>query len=270
MYTSGGPGTVFTGPDIKIITNSGQGNPAFTGAVFPGRQWNGRINYAPAAFVNGLQTTFANNNSFAGNTFDVVAARNVSINGIDVNLSNPGSVNTISVYWRNGTCVTHEGNSSGWTLLTANANVISNGPGIPSHVTLDDLHLAAGATYGLYVDVTSYPSASMLYTNGGPGTQFTDGTVRITTNSGQPNPVFSAPIAGRQWNGRLYYSDTYCYVNCDGSTTAPILNVNDFTCFLNKYSAGDPYANCDGSTAAPILNVNDFTCFLNRYALGCP
>ena len=30
------------------------------------------------------------------------------------------------------------------------------------------------------------------------------------------------------------------------------------------------YANCDGSTAAPVLNVNDFTCFLNRYAAGCP
>src|SRR5690348_545621 len=26
------------------------------------------------------------------------------------------------------------------------------------------------------------------------------------------------------------------------------------------------YANCDASTIAPILNVNDFTCFLNRYA----
>jgi hypothetical protein len=30
------------------------------------------------------------------------------------------------------------------------------------------------------------------------------------------------------------------------------------------------YSNCDGSTIPPILNVNDFTCFLNRYAAGCP
>jgi hypothetical protein len=61
-----------------------------------------------------------------------------------------------------------------------------------------------------------------------------------------------------------------CYANCDGSTVTPVLNVNDFTCFLNKYAAGDAYANCDGSTIAPILNVNDFTCFLNRFAAGCP
>jgi hypothetical protein len=61
-----------------------------------------------------------------------------------------------------------------------------------------------------------------------------------------------------------------CYANCDGTTTPPILNVSDFTCFLNKYGAGDPYANCDGSTVPPILNVSDFACFLNKYSAGCP
>jgi len=61
-----------------------------------------------------------------------------------------------------------------------------------------------------------------------------------------------------------------CYANCDGSTIAPVLNVNDFLCFNNKFAAGDPYANCDGSTIAPILNVNDFVCFLQKYAAGCP
>jgi len=61
-----------------------------------------------------------------------------------------------------------------------------------------------------------------------------------------------------------------CYANCDGSTIAPILNVVDFQCFLNRYAAGDPYANCDRSTVAPVLNVSDFQCFMNKYAQGCP
>jgi DNA-binding beta-propeller fold protein YncE len=61
-----------------------------------------------------------------------------------------------------------------------------------------------------------------------------------------------------------------CYANCDASTTAPVLNVADFTCFLQKYAAGDPYGNCDASTTAPVLNVADFTCFLQKYAAGCP
>ena len=61
-----------------------------------------------------------------------------------------------------------------------------------------------------------------------------------------------------------------CYANCDGSTNAPVLNVLDFGCFLNRFAAGDSYANCDGSTNAPVLNVLDFGCFLNRFAAGCP
>jgi hypothetical protein len=60
-----------------------------------------------------------------------------------------------------------------------------------------------------------------------------------------------------------------CYANCDASTTPPVLNVLDFSCFLNRFAAGDTYANCDGSTTAPVLNVLDFACFLNRFAAGC-
>jgi len=65
-------------------------------------------------------------------------------------------------------------------------------------------------------------------------------------------------------------SGPVCYPNCDGSTIAPVLNVLDFNCFLNRFAAGDSYANCDGSTIAPVLNVLDFNCFLNRFAAGCP
>jgi len=61
-----------------------------------------------------------------------------------------------------------------------------------------------------------------------------------------------------------------CYANCDASTTPPVLNVLDFSCFLNRFAAADTYANCDGSTTAPVLNVLDFACFLNRFAAGCP
>ena len=60
-----------------------------------------------------------------------------------------------------------------------------------------------------------------------------------------------------------------CYVNCDQSTMSPVLNVADFTCFLQRFAAGHGYANCDMSTAAPTLNVADFTCFLQRFAQGC-
>jgi hypothetical protein len=68
----------------------------------------------------------------------------------------------------------------------------------------------------------------------------------------------------------LTFTPAGCYANCDGSTTAPLLNVLDFSCFLNRFAAGDTYADCDLSTAPPTLNVLDFSCFLNRFAAGCP
>jgi hypothetical protein len=73
-------------------------------------------------------------------------------------------------------------------------------------------------------------------------------------------------------------SSPVCYANCDGSTVSPILNVDDFTCFINEFAAGSNlplaqqithYANCDGSTISPALNVDDFTCFINAFAQGC-
>ncbi len=70
-------------------------------------------------------------------------------------------------------------------------------------------------------------------------------------------------------SGTLILACGTCYANCDASTIAPILNVNDFTCFLNKFAAADTYANCDGSTTPPTLNILDFVCFLNRFAAGC-
>ena len=36
-----------------------------------------------------------------------------------------------------------------------------------------------------------------------------------------------------------------------------------------RFAAGDAFANCDASTIAPVLNVNDFVCFQQRYAAGC-
>jgi trimeric autotransporter adhesin len=70
-----------------------------------------------------------------------------------------------------------------------------------------------------------------------------------------------------------------CYANCDGSIAPPVLNVDDFTCFINEFAAASTlphpqqlthYANCDGSTSVPVLNIDDFTCFINQFAHGCP
>jgi hypothetical protein len=73
-------------------------------------------------------------------------------------------------------------------------------------------------------------------------------------------------ITGGFWGGA---EATSCYANCDGSASVPVLNINDFVCFQQKFASGDSFANCDGSTTSPVLNVNDFVCFQQRFASGC-
>ena len=78
-------------------------------------------------------------------------------------------------------------------------------------------------------------------------------------------------LSGRLLTVHVGFSLTpTCEANCDGSTSAPVLDSADFTCFLRRYAAGDEAANCDGSTAVPVLNAADFSCFLQRFAAGCP
>jgi len=78
--------------------------------------------------------------------------------------------------------------------------------------------------------------------------------------------VGPAPIVDM---GAIEGQGCVCYVNCDGSSTPPILTANDFQCFLNLFSQGDPGANCDGSSTPPVLTANDFQCFLNAFSQGC-
>ena len=104
----------------------------------------------------------------------------------------------------------------------------------------------------------------------GGATFSTGGTYSVGGTIGQPdaNSCTNAQyfVAGGFWSVVL----SNCYANCDTSTIAPILNVNDFVCCTNRFASGSPYANCDNSTLAPILNVNDYICFNNRFAVGCP
>jgi probable HAF family extracellular repeat protein len=71
------------------------------------------------------------------------------------------------------------------------------------------------------------------------------------------------------WVATLTPGMLTCYPNCDLSGVPPVLNVNDFLCFLSRFATGDSYANCDQSTSPPILNVNEFVCFTGAFAAGC-
>jgi hypothetical protein len=179
----------------------------------------------------------------------------------------------------NGIPPTNTDGSSAWELNTDSAGLSTPGNWTSFPVFLaTPVTIQPHATRGFWI---ASHGGGIGWFNGGDN--FFTGTDGVTmyTQSGKVFPYQSGAAwasnlyaTQASFNGRIYYSVSNtgpaCYANCDGSTTAPVLNVGDFTCFLQKYAASDPYANCDGSTTPPVLNVGDFTCFLQKYAAGCP
>ena len=209
-----------------------------TGAPAPTYQWRRNGNNINGA--TGSTYAFSGATSAQSGTYDCVATNSCSSVP-----SNPAVIRITSSPEISG----QPTNQTVPAGATATFTVISPTPDPLNYQWTQDGVLLGGAN-----------SATLTITNVAPENE---GTYRCFLNN-LCGTLFSATAT------LTIGASNPCYANCDGSTIAPILNVNDFTCFLNKYAAGDPYANCDGSTAAPILNVNDFTCFLNSYAAGCP
>jgi hypothetical protein len=183
--------------------------------------------------------------------------------------------------------------TSGYRKLVDFADRASD-PGLYTLSSLLDFYPAAAGTVATIPDATvvqvvmtrSAAGTVAGYVNGAPQFSFADSAPYAVPATDGFNLFIDDFVTGAHEASagvvarvRLYQGDLTaqevaaltgpCYANCDGSTSEPILNVLDFTCFLQRFAAADPYANCDGSTTAPILNVLDFTCFLQKFAAGC-
>ena len=55
-----------------------------------------------------------------------------------------------------------------------------------------------------------------------------------------------------------------CAADCDGSGS---LNILDFVCFQNEWTAQTPAGDCDGNGS---YNILDFVCFQDLFTAGCP
>jgi hypothetical protein len=154
-----------------------------------------------------ITTTFAGNNNFTGNMFDVTTfGTALTINAVDVNVDT-GSV-PISVYYRPGTYVGHETSAAGWTLA-GTVSVTGLGPGNMTFVDIPDFTLAANSVTGFYVTVDSNVNAApfMYYTNG--SNTFSNSDIRIDTGIAEGGLFGSLGVfTSRTWNGTIFYSES--------------------------------------------------------------
>jgi hypothetical protein len=149
-----------------------------------------------------------------------------------------------------------------WSAQSPNPG--NNAEGGVFTILFDGAEVASVAAGDVSASLPKYGSLSGSYTPAASGPVTV--TIRITRPYQQPGDL-SEYVDNISLSGG---EPPACYGNCDGSTVDPVLNVLDFNCFLNQFSAGASYANCDNSTVDPVLNVLDFNCFLNRFSAGCP
>jgi hypothetical protein len=111
---------------------------------------------------------------------------------------------------------------------------------------------AQGGVFSLIVDGVALVTQSAGSTSGTIwhygriDSQFTPSTTGVHIVGVRITRPYTAAVGGtvaeqlRQYVGNFTPSQPAtppCYANCDTSTTAPILNVEDFTCFINEFAA---------------------------------
>ncbi|MFC1734243.1 hypothetical protein ACFL6I_28405, partial [candidate division KSB1 bacterium] len=145
--------------------------------------------------IDSITTTFVDNNGQSGNMFDITAINTITIDSFYIN----GTASSLmEVWYRPGTYVGYESSSTGWTKL-GDFTVTSAGQGNPTRLPVGGLTIPSGQTYGIYVTYTS--TTSIRYTN---GTQvFQDANMSVACGKG--GSYWACTIAGRIWNGRIFY-----------------------------------------------------------------
>jgi autotransporter-associated beta strand protein len=278
-----GPGTIdtngnnltlngpITGLGVNLLTPVSAGNGGLTKKGAGTLTLNSPVNTlagGPVAVNVGTLIVNGNIGGLAADTVTVAAGATLG-----------GSGTIYRAVTVNGTL--SPGNSPG-TLSTQNLTLNGNLACDVAGISAADLvnvtgTVTLGAASELDLAITGTPSGPVIIVQN-DGSDAVSGT--FATVTGLPagatiNYAFTGTDSlGRVGDGNdiavVFPVVQACYANCDGSTIAPILNVADFTCFLQKFAAADPYANCDHSTVPPVLNVADFTCFLQKFAAGCP
>lgn len=152
-----------------------------------------------------LTTSFASNNAFAGNMFDIEVKRNIDLTRWQVNTSGTDMV-TIEIYWREGSFRGYENDPSAWTLL-GSATTQGQGTDYPTSVNVGNLPAYEGRVYGFYVHLASYQIGvqSLRWVRGEP-TVFENDDLKLTTGVGLGFPAFFGRIYENNW-----WSGTVCY-----------------------------------------------------------
>jgi hypothetical protein len=279
-------GTTHMDANLMVFSDRTRTVP-WAGTLGTSRSFGGRVYYNPTCLTGDCPRslimpvgTTASAADTSGIFLDLTATETVTIKRLDYYAGNANNLPaTATVYVKSGSYVGFDTDPMAWTLV-GEFNALSGAANEPLPLDLGQITLNPGETLGVYIVGTVGGYRYRASTSPNP---VSDENLSLFSNHARSTPFGGTLSTARRFSGRVHYvtgaGEPPCYANCDGSTTAPILNVEDFTCFINEFAAASQlphqqqlthYANCDQSTTAPVLNVEDFTCFINKFAQGCP
>ena len=170
-----------------------------------------------------LTTLFASNNGFAGNMFDITPTVDLSITAMDINIDQLGIATTMDVWYMTGSSIGNETNAALWTLIGTYTGT-SAGANLPTFMDMagNGVTFLGGTTYGIFMDVTSYPATRVGYTNGpAGGNVYSNADLSLLTSTGRGSGGFGGSVFSvREWNGTLLY---------DTGAGGPVLSTSGLT-----------------------------------------
>ena len=186
----------------------------------------------------------APNNSYGGNTFNVIASADLGISSLD--LFCQAGLGDIDVYYRNGSAQGLELDASAWTHAAYQANMLNVAGLVNVPVSIS---VSAGDTIGVYVICSN----GMQYTSGNAAAYSTiissDANLAISNGCGLgtylpfSGNVFGPPNGARDFAGNVNYGTaSYTYAWSTGATTEDVsgLGMGPISCTVTD---------CNGCTA---------------------
>src|SRR5436190_17302370 len=147
--------------------------------------------------------------------FNITSLQTVTITLFDGHIAT--ATQDWTIYYRPGTFIGFETDSSTWTNLGTAVGVVAAGTGIPTPIpVMFSVTIPAGQTYGFYVTTHSGTAA---YTNGTTldAVFVQDANIQVREGKGNAYP-FGGNFSPRVWNGNVYYTS-----GCASATRTPVI-----------------------------------------------
>lgn len=140
--------------------------PFFNGSSFQSQfidtttEWFVKTTRGNLFHSSNLTTTTTSNINWNGSMFNLVTQQNIILDSIGLKINTPGLQN-IDIYYKTGSYIGHENNSSSWTLLTSTSAFIYDSLAL-TYYTLPAFSLTSNDTFGIYIQLSN-PQSKLSY-----------------------------------------------------------------------------------------------------------